>query len=437
MKTNSKKNVIYIFADQLSLKSLQMYGNTNKVHTPNLDSIANNGVRFTNSYCTTPQCSPSRSSLLTGLYPSKTRVFSNVEKNGVIEELNPDFTTIGSYLKKNGYNTGYFGKWHLGTPIGEFGFDQWTRYDRGNADEDPDITKDVLEFLGDQGSEPWGAIVSYENPHDIYRIRKMLENKVEFDISDIKLPESFYRDDLREKPSSQQEFRDEDQGAITKGFSEEDWKCYLAYYYNLIETLDKEIGQILDLLKKKGQYENTIIVFSADHGDLMGAHRCPFKGPMMYDELIKIPFLISCPNLIPLNEVRDQLTVNIDVFPTICDLLELEIPNGLDGVSLKQCILNKEAKTRDNAFVEYHSKQNWRNPIRSVINSEFKYNFYLSGEEELYDIKNDTAEVTNLARNSEFATIKEGLRNVLEDRIKQENDPFYSYKRTTLHGDLI
>jgi arylsulfatase A-like enzyme len=429
-------NVLYVFADQLSMAALNLYGGSNEVYTPHINELAERGVRFNRSYCVTPQCSPSRSSILTGLYPHKTKVIGNMDTLHT-EELDSRLPNIGNVLRVQGYQTAYFGKWHLGhTPLSEYGFDETADF----HNDDEETTSHVLNFLDRKAvlkdEHPWLCMVSYNNPHDIYHV---VEDKLQgkpLRISDIKLPKSF-TDDLLSKPAAQQLFRDEDQGQPLKEYEEEDWKYYLAYYFRLVEDIDRLLGQMMLKLKKNGQYERTLIVFTSDHGDLMAAHRSPFKGPMMYDELVRIPLIYSLPGVLPEGQSRDQLTVNADHFPTIVDLLGFDLPEHLDGVSQKESLFTGEASGRKHLVLQYYSKQKWINPIRTIINDRYKYNGYRSGEEELYDMRSDGREVNNLADIPEYKQIKSQLRAELSGWMELHQDPFLEYICTDRQGNPI
>ncbi|MCC2686514.1 MAG: hypothetical protein K0R75_3413, partial [Paenibacillaceae bacterium] len=407
-----KPNVLYIFADQLSMQALDIYTGNKGPNTPNINFLAENGVRFTRSYCSTPQCSPSRSSLLTGLYPHRTGVPTNVGSLNV-GTMSTHFTTIGSYLRDHGYHTAYFGKWHLGdTPIEEYGFDQAVQGNGGDARK----TDEMLAFLDEQSraaAKPWFAMLSYLQPHDICKTKPKIKSLPGLDLTRVQPPANFH-DDLSTKPAAQRAYREKELAGRLKEFpTEDDWKYYVAYYYSLIEGLDNELARVLHKLRETGQADNTLIVFSAHHGDMMGVHRMPFKGPAMYDVVTKIPLIFSWPGRLPTNESRDQLTVNTDHFPTICELLGLEVPPGLHGVSFKECLYDSEAKSKDFAVLEYYSKGQSPDPIRTIVQDEMKYCFYATAEEELYDLRQDPLEIHNLAKDPSFASQKAQLQRSL------------------------
>jgi arylsulfatase A-like enzyme len=261
----------------------------------------------------------------------------------------------------------------------------------------------------------------------------MIDNNIPLNLDQIKLPSSF-ADSLTDKPKAQVEFRDHDQGERTKLFTEDDWKYYIAYYNYLVEYIDSQLGLITDKLRSIGQLDNTLIVFTSDHGDMLSAHRTPFKGPMMYDELVKIPVIFSWTDRIPNGEERTQLMLNTDHFPTICDLLNFPVPNMIDGVSMKEVIYQRDIPSRDSIVLQYYSKQKWVNPIRSVVQRDFKYSLYLSGEEELYHTAEDPGELHNVAESSTYAAKKSQMKQMLLQWIQDEADPFFTYTRTDRGG---
>jgi arylsulfatase A-like enzyme len=432
-----RTNVLYIFADQLSALALQRNDASGLKHTPNIDALAKRGVRFERGYCVTPQCSPSRASILTGLYPHRTGVIGNEGTPGT-NDLDPNLPNLGSLLQQQGYHTAYFGKWHLGhSPINEYGFHETGTF----SGDDGETSLLALDFLNRQAgsaeNRPWLCVVSFNNPHDIYHIDQDIREEKEPDTAEIVLPESFFFDDLSEKPEAQRIFRDEDQGRPLTAYGEKQWRSYLSYYYRLIKKVDHLLGKVVECLKTNGQYENTLIVFTSDHGDLMASHRSPFKGPMMYEELVRIPLLLSWPGVIPEGEIREQLNINVDHLPTILDLLELPVPGGLDGISMREILFDDSAAGRDSMVLQYYSKQTWVNPIRTLLDGTYKYNLYRSGEEELYDLRADSGEIVNLADRKDFLEIKQRYKDALNCWIEEQKDPFFTYSRTDRQGNAL
>jgi arylsulfatase A-like enzyme len=432
MMKEKKPNILFAFFDQLSALALGKYGSTNPAKTSCIDALAERGVLFTNSYCTTPQCSPSRSSILSGLYPHRTKVVGNIHTPGT-EPLSPTLPHLGSHFQENGFRTGYFGKWHLGTPVDRFGYDTSAIY--GPA-HDEDTISEAINFIGNKEDErPWLATVSFNLPHDVYKFVKLIEAGRRWDTSTVRLPFNFH-DDLRGKPSAQRDFRDDDQGKPLASFSEEQWKSYILYYNECVTLADGLFGRMMKALEDTGQLKDTIVVFTSDHGDMLGSHRIPYKGPMMYDELVKVPLIFSGPG-IPAGQLREQKTINTDLFPTLCELTGIDAPREIDGLSLKEVISNQEIKIRNHVVLQYYSKQNWTNPIRTLIDEKFKYNLYLSGEEELYESWDRNGETVNLAGDSHYTDIRRSMNERLIDWIKVEEDPFFTYKCTDRLGSPI
>ena len=366
-----KNNILLVFCDQLSALALNIYGNKDYMNTPTINEIANNGVTVHGGYCTTPQCSPARSAMLTGLLTHRTGVVGNVGDCPATLHLSPSYMNIANYLKTFGYKTGYYGKWHLSDPnLDQYGFDSFNKAHIDQWDDcekDDKCAKETCEFIvNNNGKQPWFVMTSFDDPHDIY------EESAKFNIyndghENVFLPKSFY-DDFSNKPPVHNEFRIHN-SRDTTSYNEEMWKHYRKAYYVLIEKADRNIKLIMDTLKETGQMDNTTILFTADHGDMFAAHRCAFKGPMLYKELISVPVVIKSPTLSKDKRV-DLFFSSVDVFPTLCGLINIPVPEGLDGVCLSEQ-LNGSGKNPENMICEYFGKQIWYNPIRLFADEFF------------------------------------------------------------------
>jgi arylsulfatase len=232
---------------------------------------------------------------------------------------------------------------------------------------------------------PWLAWVSVLNPHDIYHIRQELERTA---IRPGVAPPAATIENLAAKPAEQREFVEKDQGKITADFDADHWLRYRSYYLNLVEKTDALLGEVLDAA---GDLSNTIAVYTSDHGDQLGGHGLPFKGPFMYEPLIRIPLLIRAPGRIAAGR-RDELVTQADIAPTLAALAGVQWPSAVDGASLAKPI------RRDAVFLEYYAKQKWVNPIRTVRTDRWKLNAYRSGNRELYDLQADPDERNDLSR---------------------------------------
>jgi len=348
---------------------------------PHRARIIAGAARFTHAFCNTPQCSPARSSLITGLEPHHTGVRTNVDGSSLGASLDPKVPNIGNVFRGAGWATGYFGKWHLspgGKNLDAFGFT-----DRADG-ADADVATAAAKWISKQ-TQPWLAWVSVLNPHDIYHIRQELERTA---IRPGVKPPLTGLENLKTKPAEQRQYVDEDQGKITADFDADRWLRYRSYYLNLLEKTDVLLGQVLDAA---GDLSNTIVVYTADHGDQLGGHGLPFKGPFMYEPLIRIPLLIRAPGRIKSGD-RDDLVTQADLAPTIAALAGVTWPGAVDGVSLVQPI------KRDAVFLEYYAKQKWVNPIKTIRTRRWKLNMYERGNRELYDLQTDPSEARDLSK---------------------------------------
>ena len=420
-----RPNIVYIMSDQQHWQAL---GHVDSFfQTPHLDAFAEDAATFDRAFCTTPQCSPSRSSMMTGLYPTKTQVMGNVGAAGGDELATPN---LGAMLQQADYQTAYFGKWHLGrNPVGYVGWDTENRKLR-----DPDVTDKAVEYLnGVQATKsPFGLVVSYLDPHDVYHFRP---DKNPRQNANTPLSASWEREDLDQKPKCQKEFMTKDQGRMISGQDREVWQAYHEFYREKVRLVDEHIGRVLEAIKAAGLWDNTIIVIGSDHGDMDTNHRLIFKGPFMYEHMVRVPLMVRVPRKfggIRRGPIRDYDTVNVDLVPTIRDFAGLD-PIDTNGISLKPILTGvADPPKRDFVIGQYYSKQQWVNPIRMIRTAEFKYNKYIDHGEELYDLVNDPEELVNLAGDARYADTQRALATDLDRWIRENDDPFYSMKTTKL-----
>ena len=270
----SAPNILFVFSDQQHWQAAGFVDPSFK--TPNMDRLASDGIVFENAFCTTPQCSPSRSSMITGFYPSKTGVLGNVGQAGG-DPLR--MRTIGSMLKDAGYYTGYFGKWHLGKDsVGTAGWDEDLGVTGPETRDDKECSKRAIDFLKRRKgkSAPFALFISYNDPHDIYHVKR------EKDISpknSIPLPDSWGLKDLSTTPSVQKQFMEEDHGKFISGKESPAWQRYREFYRDKVSLYDSELGTVLNELEKSGEYKNTLIIVTSDHGDMDAQHGLVLKGP--------------------------------------------------------------------------------------------------------------------------------------------------------------
>jgi arylsulfatase A-like enzyme len=363
MKQN-KPNVVLILADQWSTRVADGSGDyDNGIQTPGIDRLASEGIRFEGSYSSFPLCCPARASLFTGLMPHHHQIMDNEEvymaRQGCVPARD-DVATLGRAFKKAGYETAYFGKEHAAgyawDSIDTFGSMKYSAggmLAEGSA-YDPIFTRDAIEFIRREHDRPFYMTLSLINPHDIC---KVLGGKVKgATFADAIF---FCRDDeelylrFQERPGlpanhdapfvegmiRDRDYMYEEMGA----YSENDWRRYIATYQLLIENTDWLIGLVLEALEEAGLGEDTIVVFTTDHGDMMGSHRLIAK-TTFYEESARTQLLIRYPGQIAPGAVdRGSLVGSIDLMPTLLDLCGLGLPAGLDGRSFKsRCLGGQE-----------------------------------------------------------------------------------------------
>jgi arylsulfatase A-like enzyme len=428
-----RPDVVILLTDQQRADAFGAAGATD-MRTPTMDRLAREGVMFTHAFAAAPQCSPSRAALLTGRYPHRTGVMGNVAERGqpagMSSPLDPSLLTVGRVFAAAGYQTAYFGKWHLGGTPGEYGFESHD----ARVDDDT-LARRVTHFVQERNAgatpRPLLLIVSWLNPHDVYGALGARPDARA--LQRVRLPANLV-DDLRGKPFPQRHYLEADQGRPYVGADADVWRRYRAFYNRLVEKVDDEIGSVLTALDLR----NAVTIFSTDHGDLGGAHGLPYKGPAMYDELVRIPLVIGWPGRLAARR-SDALVSLIDLLPTLCDLAGLPGPDGMDGLSLRGILEGKGRTVRDTVFGEYFGKQAWRVPIRMARTARWKYVRYLADGEELYDLVNDPGELRNLARDRgtpSAVSARARLARDLDEWIRRTNDPFPRLTATDRSGRL-
>jgi choline-sulfatase len=412
-KESEKPNVLFIFSDQEREQVPREL-----LRLPQRERLEQHGIRFTHAFCTTPQCSASRATLMTGLYPHEAGVATNVDNSSLGRALSPDLPCLGNVFRRNGYAAGYLGKWHLGNDkngLDDFGFSHY-RALRGQA-----LGNAAAEWIRSQSSQPWLLTVSFLNPHDIYKTNEALQQNLRDGVT---LPEN-HHDDFKNKPNPQREFRENDQGKVTLSWSEKEWLHYRSYYLDLIEKVDSHLETILNAVEQTGQRQNTIVIYTSDHGDMGGAHQLPFKGPFMYEELLNVPLVISHPQRFSQTVTCDSLVSLVDFVPTICAMAGISWPGKLSGVDLSPLFEHPESDVREEIFAEYFSKQKWINPIRAIRTKEWKYNLYTGGGEELYDLRRDAGEMRNMATHPFYESQLREMQNHLQRWRVMSHDPLW------------
>jgi len=432
-QTTETPNIIYIYTDQQSAAMMSGAGNQ-WLETPAMDYIADNGIRFTRAYTPNPVCSPARVSLMTGRFPS---YFNDKHGNPVIgnpgamriSEIPTEAqqTTIAAFLKKAGYELVYGGKEHLPPPLQPttLGFNDIT------DDERDILASKAADYIKAEHEKPYFMVVSLINPHDIcyMAIRDFAETEREKRLLEIGEVELATLDEALKKPEgiSEKVFFEQycpplpPNFAPQKGepealrimlersnfrnnardhYGEKDWRMHRWAYCRLTEVVDQQIQVILDALKESGQEENTLILFSSDHGDMDGAHRMEHKSTL-YEESANVPFLAMWKGQIPSGQVDSThlISTGLDLLPTVCDYAGIEGVADPRGKSLRPLFEDENIAWRKNLGVE--------SQIGNMVVDEagYKYIRYnVAGiEEQLLDRNKDPYETTHFTDSTGYA----------------------------------
>lgn len=436
-------NILLITADDLGLQ-LSCYGDT-VITTPNMDRLAEQGVRFETAYVSQASCSPSRSTIFTGLYPHGNGHYGLANANvgfRVHETLEENL--LPNVLKRDGYRTGIIGKLHV-NPESKFAFDM--RHNEGFGTRDIRLQINFArEFIDEADAAPWFLMFNLFDPHVA---RQRLENGNRgpqyFPDRVNGLPENVITAD-EVPPWPWQMIDDPDQ------------RKKIAGYYNCVQRIDLAIGMLMDVLKETGQFERTLIMLLGDHGPpfARGKTSC-------YEAGLRVPFLIRWPG-VSQSHVSNRLVGSIDIYPTILDAAMIERPQGLHGSSLRSVLVEDEdAEWRETLVGEFHYHGSVPFfPRRAITDGRYKLIHNLRSGElsapnqidgdqayrksrslpgdhqarmamdrltdppewELFDLEEDPVEFQNLAGVTELAAVESRLKKSLATWQEETNDPF-------------
>lgn len=405
-KNTDDVNVLLIITDQQHADSISAVGCPYS-NTPAMDSLARRSVSFAASYSTNPVCSPARSSIVTGRMTTETGVYVNGRP------IRDGIPNIGEWFsEKTNHETIYAGKWHIPrthqTAIEGFRVLHTGIGGQGNLG-DAGTSRACEAFLRNRDAKkPFLMIASFMQPHDIcewLRINTFVPDglrypEIEGDLPP--LPDNFEYDQREpEYLKANRDKRDPAKGGWTKA----QWRYYRWSYFRHIEMVDAEIGRVLRAIDECGYADNTLVIFTSDHGEGMGHHQNVRKS-IPYDEACRVPFLISLPKRIPGDRVdKETLVSGVDIVPTICDYVGIEAPPNMRGVSLRAALEGKDNNPRECVFAEMPS-----NRARMVRSRRFKYvSYYEDDTDMLFDMKADPGETKNLATDPKY--VKELARH--------------------------
>ncbi len=441
----SKPNVLILMCDQMQARRMGFVDGI--AYTPVLDQLAKEGVHFTQAITVHGQCAPSRCAFFTGMSPHECNVMVNTgffDHCGHLTEKNVTFPML---FQKAGYTTAHFGKSHLGSPLRRMGFDVGECIDgRFPAGKEPieririreenvkrggdgftegdgmdgkpsthyKYLKDGLEFLEqyDPATGPLLFMFDTNLPHPPFYYEA--EWKDRFRPEDMELPKSYYEETFEGKP----EFLTKHAiGGPHKLENEPQLREEMAQYYTMISAVDKACGLIIDWFKRKGMWENTIVLFTSDHGDMMGAHRMRRKGTMPYEELYNIPCIMRLSTgMEKRRSTIGDVVVSTDFAGALLELAGVPATGAFAGSGLIRSLQRDKPTGDEYVFFEHYAAWWGVHPFYGVRTATMKYVRYYGADntEEMYDLDADPDELRNLATDPAYAAEKQRLSKLAD-----------------------
>ncbi len=434
----TKPNFLLIQIDQLHSRALKAYGGSYSM--PNIDNLFTSGTAFESVSCPFPLCQPSRAALWSGRLPHKTNVLSN-GRNWPVDPVSKDYKTLGEVFTENGYKAMHFGKTHDAGALRGFECAKEEEIKIEGSEEFPlnfdtfndvDATRKALSFFSSyEFDKPLISVVDLINPHNICGyIGAYQKKKITSDKNLPPLPPNFDFDDIENRSKSIQYICcAHNRQAQVSEWDELNFRHYLKAYYYYLSLADEMIGSIINKLKERGQLDNTYILFFSDHGDALTARHSVTKHTALYQETVEVPFAISGPS-IEKERVIKGLVSTLDIPPTLCELANIAIPSSFDGKSLVNNLRTGEEVDREYVTSQWHTEWGYTvEPCRMIRTKEWKYIHYLEdGKEELFNLKTDPYEKTNVADEAENENILNYHRALFKEYLEKEADPYFSLK---------
>lgn len=435
---NTQPNILLIITDQHSGLVMSQQGYEH-IKTPGIDKLAEQGVTFTRSYCTYPVCTASRKSFMTGMMPSQIKNIT-------------DYPAIGKELATVGYETVYYGKWHVGsTKIDDV--KDWHGFKiYEDSHDDTEISKWSTDFIKQTHTKPFFMITSFMNPHDACELARNLsgdnDNYNDGDVGaltvDINLcpplPSNFAIPPNEAEGFSGRRNQDPEDNYYNtnpyKLWTETEWRRYIYGYDRFVEKVDAHIEEVYDALEAEGLLENTIIIYTADHGDGHGSHQWTQK-KTFYEETINVPFIISWKGKTKTGVIDNSTLISngLDIVPTILDLAGINIPSRLPGANVMPNALQNPGSNpivdRDYIVSEIDQKVYKSNTPgsfngRMVVTKNFKYILFDKGanNEQLFDLVKDPGELNPVTDNPAYHDELIACREMLKEWVTNTGDDF-------------
>lgn len=413
-----RPNIIYIITDQQTATAMSCMGNTD-LYTPNMDQLAQSGVLFRNAYCSAPLSGPSRASMFTGYTSHEV----NMATNGTPMPENIRDRSLGMLMKQAGYDCAYAGKWHVHTssiPDLEFGFKKLYNHN------DDGLAEACVSYLDNHPNTPFFLVASFDNPHNICEYARQqnlpFAETPETDLANcpglpLNCGRNPYDADVIWQEKELNYF-----AYPTSAYTADDWRRYRYAYFRLVEHVDAEIGKIVDAIDRNGLWKNTIVIFTSDHGDGMGAHQWNQKSAL-YEEVVNVPMIVTLPGKKNAGMELPQLVNNgVDFFASVCQWAGIELPEGLHGVSYAKVVEKGETHLKHQEYVVAETLFDKGGGTRGwmVRTSGYKYVLYDKGRyrEQLFDMQKDRGEMRNLAVEAKYGEELKKHRQILVEWMK-------------------
>lgn len=448
-----KRQLVFMMTDTQGANCVGCYGRR-ELRTPNIDALAASGVRFERAYTTCPLCTPARGALFTGCYPATNGAWANeMASHGNIHH-------VGEYLSRAGVPAAYTGKWHL---------DGSDYFDRGVCPEgwDPDywfdgrnhleslsdemrrfsrqyhspqemrdagfteemtfahgVTDRAVRFLEKHADEDFLLVVSWDEPHhpsiapppfcDMFQ-------DYEFDVGPGRA------DDLHDKPVHQQQWAERVKSG-GQGHMSAKGHYHCPQYFACNSYVDSQLGRVMDAVRRHAP--EAMVVYTSDHGEMMYSHGLTSKGPAMYDEITRIPFIVSWPGVVGPAQVDCKPLSHIDVVPTILDFFAIPVPAIMPGRSLLTRLESPRSHDPRPVFMGFNRFNVHISgdmiPIRAVFDGRYKLVINLLQADELYDLQADPAELHNFIGDQKVRPVAERLHGLIAQEMQRTHDPFWA-----------
>jgi N-acetylglucosamine-6-sulfatase len=440
------RNIIFILTDDHRYDALGFLKGQSWLETPNLDALARNGVYLKNAFVTTSLCSPSRASILTGQYAHQHRV---VDNNNPVPK---DLVFFSQYLQQAGYDTGFFGKWHMG---GEFddpqrGWNYWVSFKgQGTYLPNPnglnvngkkvpqkgyitdELTDYALQWLnGRKSNKPFMMYLSHKGVHAEFKPAERHAGR--YQDKQFVEPRTMNPANVKDAPMWVRNQRNSWHGVDFPYHSDLNIAEYYKQYAETLLAVDDSVGRVMEWLKQKGLLDSTLVVYMGDNGFAFGEHGLIDKRTA-YEESMRVPLLMQCPDLFKAGTTVEQVVANVDLAPTFLEAAGLRTPKHMAGQSFISVAQGKQVPWRNALLYEYFWERNFpQTPtVHALRGDRYKYIHFhgIWDTDELYDLQNDPLETTNLIFSPEHQAVVKQMNQQLFEVLQSTSGmyvPFYA-----------